>query len=336
MTRDIMPWVLDGAMGTYLEQLGEALDPQLWSAGHIHSNPAIVERVHSDYLRAGAEIVTCSSYQVSYDGFAKSLNASVETTNQYLHDSVRLATNAVLREDSLHSHSRRSLNSVSEFLTMERRKLVAASIGTYGAHLANGSEYSGRFGCTSEYLQQWHLPKLQYMSHLQPDLLALETIPCLDEVKALLHCYAELDTTASLPVTWLSIACNSPTTLNSGEYIEDFCRLVEDSGSLSTEKVMIGINCTHPQYVSSILDVFTEHCPSTRHFVAYPNRGDPWDMASHAYVDDPNLSMQLDDAFVHHAQRWISDCPQLCVVGGCCRTHPALISRLCQTIQAMK
>lgn len=325
-------------MGTYLEQLGEVLDPQLWSAGHLYSNPAVLERVHSDYLRAGADIVTSSSYQVSYDGFERSLDASVDTTNQYLQDSVRLANHATRREAPPHSHPQRSPKTVSELLAMERRKLVAASIGTYGAHLANGSEYSGSYGCTPEYLQQWHLPKLQYLAQLQPDLLALETIPCLDEAKALLRCCAqvEVDEAATLPVTWLSIACNSPTTLNSGESVEDFCRLVEDTYALSTEKVLIGVNCTHPQYVSSILNIFADHCHTTRRFVAYPNRGDPWDTDAHAYVDDPVLSMQLDDDFVQHARHWVGECPQLCIVGGCCRTHPALISRLCQTVNSIK
>lgn len=110
--------------------------------------------------------------------------------------------------------------------------------------------------------------------------------------------------------------------------------IVEDTYAMSTEKLLIGVNCTHPQHVSSILSTFTDHCPTTRHFVAYPNRGDPWDDEQHAYVDDAVLARQLDDTFVRLAQQWVGECSQLCVVGGCCRTHPSLISRLRCAIHA--
>ena len=72
-----------------------------------------------------------------------------------------------------------------------RRRWVAASIGPYGAMLADGSEYRGDYGLSVEELRDFHRPRLQVLAQAVLDLpdgdgvLAVETIPSLAEVEAL-------------------------------------------------------------------------------------------------------------------------------------------------------
>lgn len=70
-----------------------------------------------------------------------------------------------------------------------RRPLVAASIGCYGAALADGSEYRGGYGDTvgQRGLQDWHKERLDILARADGvDLVMFETIPCLAEVRAIL------------------------------------------------------------------------------------------------------------------------------------------------------
>ena len=47
--------------------------------------------------------------------------------------------------------------------TEGRPPLVAASVGPYGAVLADGSEYDGRYGMTTEELVAFHQPRLDVL-----------------------------------------------------------------------------------------------------------------------------------------------------------------------------
>ena len=71
-------------------------------------------------------------------------------------------------------------------LTDGRRRWIAASVGPYGAVLADGSEYRGRYGRTVDRTAGgWHRPRLAVLAAAGADVLALETIPDADEAEAL-------------------------------------------------------------------------------------------------------------------------------------------------------
>lgn len=59
--------------------------------------------------------------------------------------------------------------------------LIAASIGPYGAHLHDGSEYSGSYAETvsPNTIKDWHRRRIAACIEAGVDLLAIETIPCL-------------------------------------------------------------------------------------------------------------------------------------------------------------
>ena len=63
------------------------------------------------------------------------------------------------------------------------RPLVAASIGPYGAMLADGSEYRGAYAIDDSALERFHRPRMEVLAHGGADVLAFETIPCLREAR---------------------------------------------------------------------------------------------------------------------------------------------------------
>ena len=61
--------VMDGAMGTELEKRGYNVSDALWSAKFLKENPDAIKQIHKDYMEAGANVVTCCSYQATIPGF---------------------------------------------------------------------------------------------------------------------------------------------------------------------------------------------------------------------------------------------------------------------------
>ncbi|MEO2122011.1 MAG: homocysteine S-methyltransferase family protein, partial [bacterium] len=136
--------ILDGGLATSLEKRGHSLDPHLWSAKMLIDSPEEISAVHHVFLRAGADCITTASYQASYEGFSR-FGFDEAGTDELLIRSVTLALDAV--SDFWSDVTRPS---------SRLRPLVAASIGPYGAYLADGSEYDGRYGIADQDLIDFH------------------------------------------------------------------------------------------------------------------------------------------------------------------------------------
>lgn len=54
--------IMDGGVSTEMERKGLAMDGNVWSGIAHVSHPDIVREVHEDYIRAGAEIITASTF----------------------------------------------------------------------------------------------------------------------------------------------------------------------------------------------------------------------------------------------------------------------------------
>ncbi|PHT72421.1 Homocysteine S-methyltransferase 2 [Capsicum annuum] len=101
--------------------------------------------VHLDYLEAGADIILSSSYQATIQGF-KAKGYSVEESESLLKRSVEIACEA---RDVYYNRCRESSSdhSTDGKILKQRPILVAASVGSYGAYLADGSEYRNLTPC---------------------------------------------------------------------------------------------------------------------------------------------------------------------------------------------
>ncbi len=54
--------IIDGGMGSELQRRGAAMDAQAWSGAAVLDHPALLRRIHEDYIRAGAEVVTANTF----------------------------------------------------------------------------------------------------------------------------------------------------------------------------------------------------------------------------------------------------------------------------------
>jgi homocysteine S-methyltransferase len=186
---------------------------------------------------------------------------------------------------------------------------VAASIGPYGAVLADGSEYRGDYGLTVDQLREFHRPRLAVLIEAQPDVLAVETIPCLAEVEALC---AEL--AGSGARAWLSLSADGTETRRH-EPLAEAWAMARDV----TEIVAVGVNCCAPGDVGDALGTVDGVK------VAYPNSGQGWDAEARRWTGES----AFDPGEV---EGWLGQGARL--VGGCCRVGPDDIRSVADTVRA--
>lgn len=278
--------VLDGGMSTALELAGHDLSDALWSGRLLLTDPDAVRDAHLAFYRAGAEVAITASYQVTFEGFAKQGIDFTETA-RLLHASVSLARSAASDVDG--------------------QRWVAASVGPYGAMLADGSEYRGRYGLSVEELVEFHRPRIETLVQAAPDVLAVETIPDADEAEAVL----EVVRGSGVPV-WLSYSIRGDRTC-AGQPLEEAFAVAAGVD----EVIAVGVNCCPPEDVAHAVSVAASVTGSP--VVVYPNSGEEWDAAERAWTGDGT-------GFAGLAGEWTGRGARL--VGGCCRTGPDAIGVL--------
>jgi homocysteine S-methyltransferase len=190
---------------------------------------------------------------------------------------------------------------------------VAASVGPYGATLANGEEYRGRYGLSVAQLADWHRPRLEVLVAARPDVLAVETVPDVDEAEALAGLLHEFGTPA-----WLSYTIAGERT-RAGQSLEDAFAVAADIAEI----VAVGVNCCVPADVLGAVEV--AHAVTGKPVIVYPNSGEEWDGARRTWIGRPGLNTELAPHWVDRGAR---------IVGGCCRVGPAEIAAMKAAIQA--
>jgi homocysteine S-methyltransferase len=276
--------ISDGGLATELEARGHDLSDPLWSARLLADAPHEIAAVHAAYFRAGAAIATTASYQASFEGFAaRGIDQRAATT--LLRRSVELAGAA--RDEA-----------------GAPGLVVAASVGPYGAALADGSEYRGRYGLSVAALTRWHRPRLEILADAGADVLACETVPDVDEAEALVA----LVRSAGVPA-WLSYTIDGTRT-RAGQPLADAFAVAAGV----PEIVAIGVNCCAPDDVAPAIEAASA---VGKPVIVYPNSGERWD--GRAWVGPRRFSARL-------AVQWVAAGAR--IVGGCCRVGPADIAAL--------
>ncbi len=289
------PVVLDGGLATHLEVRGHDLSTDLWSARLVLARPDAVVAAHRDYFLAGARVATTASYQASFAGLAR-LGLDAEESRDVLVATVALAA--------------RARREVVEATGDDRARWVAASVGPYGAALADGSEYTGDYGLSVAELARWHRPRLEVLASAGADVLAIETVPCLAEVEAVLSVVAG----TGWPC-WLSVTVDGNRTRAGEPLVEAFAMAAEVD-----EVVAVGVNCCDPTDVAAAVSLATA---TGKPALAYPNRGEDWDAARHRWIGDAAFDVDQVAAWVAAGAR---------LVGGCCRTTPDDIARMAAAV----
>jgi homocysteine S-methyltransferase len=293
--------VLDGGLGTELERRGSDLGDPLWSARLLAEEPEAIVATHLAYFQAGAQVATSASYQATFEGFA-ARGIGQEQAAHLIRSSIDLADEARRRHVAeLGGHG--DPREAASFL-------VAASIGPYGAMRADGSEYSGDYGLTVDELRDFHRPRLEVLASSDADLLAFETVPSVDEGRALVELLQEHPGV----VAWLSFSCRDGAHTRRGERIEEAFDLARDAPGI----VALGINCTEPVYVDELIRRAADRTDLP--VIAYPNGGERWD------ATDRRWSGAGSEDIPGKVGGWLSSGAR--IVGGCCRVGPETIGRI--------
>ncbi|GGW64026.1 homocysteine S-methyltransferase [Streptomyces lucensis JCM 4490] len=287
--------VLDGGMSNQLEATGHDLGGGLWSARLLAERPEAVAEAHLAYFRAGADVAITASYQATFQGFAKH-GIGHEEAARLLALSVRLARTAARRAGDA---------------GVTRPLWVAASAGPYGAMLADGSEYRGRYGLGVGELERFHRPRLEVLAAAAPDVIALETVPDADEGAALLRAVRGL----GVPV-WLSYTVDGPRT-RAGQPLED--AFAPAAGA--DEVIAVGVNCCAPRDAGPAVEIAAR--VTGKPVVVYPNSGEVWDARTRAWTGRAAFGAGQVAAWREAGAR---------LIGGCCRVGPEAISAIASAV----
>jgi homocysteine S-methyltransferase len=297
--------IADGGLATELEARGHDLSDALWSARLLVDAPHEITAVHTAFFRAGAMIATTASYQASFDGFA-ARGIGRDDTIRLLRRSIELASNARDEIDGVGRVGDRKRGEAGRSGSPTEQHWVAASVGPYGAALGDGSEYRGRYGLSVAQLEDWHRPRLEVLAAAGADVLAVETIPDVDEAEALVNLVRSLGVPA-----WLSYTIDGART-RAGQPLADAFAVAEGV----PEIVAVGVNCCTPDDVLPAIGAARE---TGKPVIVYPNSGERWDSARHAWVGPSRFVPRLGAQWLAAGAR---------VIGGCCRVRPADIAEL--------
>lgn len=299
--------VLDGGMATEFERRGLDISGPLWSAHVIDQSPATIAAVHLDYLRAGADCISTASYQVSALGY-RELGQDPATAARNAERALRQAVE--IAEQARAQYAAEN----------PRRVWVAASLGPYGAVLHNGAEYHGRYVIGFDELVAFHADRFAVLAESSADLLALETVPSLEEAEAILRALEQFPALTA----WISFTCTDLFHIAHGEPLRDCSAILASHPQVAA----IGINCTAPSLITPLIIESRFGHNDRKPTLVYPNSGETWDPAIR------NWRGQADSTqFGLLAREWFRAGAH--AVGGCCRTGPAHIAAVVRAAHAV-
>ena len=300
--------ILDGALATELERRGCDLNDPLWSAKILMENPDLISAVHGDYYNAGADCVITASYQATFEGLIKK-GLSEKEAAELIASSVTLAREV---RDAFWAEEKNRFNRL--------RPLVAASVGPYGAYLADGSEYRGDYGLDEDTLMEFHKKRLETLVAAGPDLLACETIPCLVEAKAMVRLLEQ----NSGVYAWISFSAKNGTQISNGERIEDCARWLDEHEQVAA----VGVNCTAPEHIELLIKNIRKE--TNKPIIVYPNGGGfQYDAVEKKWEG----RVVADLEYGKRSLLWYNKGASL--IGGCCKTTPADISKIAAWVRPM-
>jgi homocysteine S-methyltransferase len=259
----------------------------------LEDAPEKIVDVHRAFIEAGAQCIETASYQVSRMGYAE-IGLPADRADTALLRSVRLAREAA-----------------SAF--PDRRILIAASLGPYGAALHNGAEYHGYYECTHADLVQFHRERIEVLAAAAgieaPDVLAFETLPSLDEAQAIGEALAPWPNASA----WFSFTCRDEQHVAHGELLSDCAKIVAEF----PQTIAIGVNCTLPAYIPALIREL--RAATGKPVIVYPNSGEGWDAERRCWIGSGDPA-----SYGAMAREWFAAGAH--IIGGCCRTRPEHIS----------
>lgn len=288
----------DGAMATELERAGIALHPTLWSAAALLTSTDAIASVHRSYIDAGCDVLTTASYQCSNEGFKRAGFSHTEFLTA-LQNSVRIAKQSV--HEAAHSidnaiGSKRSDNT--------RAVQVFGGLGSVGASLADGSEFTAAYSRTTDEYEAFHRERILVMKAEGVDGIILETMPRLDEVLVATGIAMSVD----LPIV-IMFSVSPSGNLPDGSSFAQAAQALSVFDNVSA----IGLNCCSPTLIEPALRSLRG--ATTLPLAAVPNRCDHW------LADERRWEHGYENTdWKQYIPSWLE--LGMGLVGGCCHTRP--------------
>jgi homocysteine S-methyltransferase len=290
--------LLDGAMATELAERGFELQAPLFSARALLDAPELVEQIHTDYLQAGAQILTSNSF---------GLHASTLAAARLAQRQTELLQLAVALPDAVRRRARSRVRIAGSIPPRPRANQADS------AELAR-AEYRGF---------------AELLVEAGADLILLETFTQLEEIRLALEGLAEI----ASPV-WLAIVAGVPvpgsrrpdgTRLLGGE---DFAALGELLRSASSRRPdVLLLNCTQIDAVPPALNEMLAAIDPEIPLGLYPHLG------KQAYDGVWVDRIVEPDVFAEQILAWVHPRPRFQVAGACCGSRPAYIEALQRWLQ---
>ena len=148
---------------------------------------------------------------------------------------------------------------------------------------------------------------MEILADAGADVLAIETVPDIDEAEALVGLVRRLGVPA-----WLSYTINGPHT-RAGQPLAEAFAVAADV----PEIVAVGVNCCAPGDVLPAIQIARE--VTDKPVIVYPNSGEQWDGPHRTWIGKARV-------VVGAAPQWVAAGAR--IVGGCCRVMPADIAEL--------
>jgi homocysteine S-methyltransferase len=290
--------ILDGAMATELEGKGLNLNDELWSAKVLAEQPQAIKEVHYDYYKSGADAGTSASYQASIAGYTKK-GYSEQEAKDFIAYSMELLLEA--RKEWWEEEGKNAGRVYP---------LAIGSIGPYGAYLADGSEYTGKYQVLEKELQDFHNARMEVLKEAGAELFALETFPCLYEAVICANMMERMEADY-----YISFSFQNSNQINGGETIAECVKALSGLKYLKA----IGVNCTQPHFVKEIIGNYKK--VTALPIVVYPNSGETYDACCKVWHGSKEKN-----TYGEWAQEWYKAGASM--IGGCCRTTPNDINQI--------
>ena len=313
--------IADGGFGTALGD--EAQQHVLWGSQLLFSKAGHeqIQRVHTEFMDAGADIIGTSSYAASYELFLRSgvfdgmlpggAISSPKLQQRYTHDVLRASVELAKQARYIFWSDESNQQPPGRL-----RPLVAASVGPVGETVAytgaTDPATSSHTICDDE-TSEYYRRKVTSLALAKPDLLAFESLPSMRE--AMLAIDALREAAPSVPAI-VSFLCRSERETAAGD---DFAEAVAAASAASEQVVACGLNCTSPCHVEPLLAAARKRVGADVLLIASPNSGALWDASEGKrcwYGDEVALTAEHALEMRRHGAN---------IVGGCCRVTPAQI-----------
>ena len=272
--------LLDGSLSYPLEKKGYNLNKKLWTGDALINDPSAIKKIHKDYLVAGVDFISTSTYQISYR-VLKEMGYNHNEIKDIFKRSVDLVQDAI------------------EETKIKRKVKIVGSYGPYGASLSDGSEYTGKYNTSDEIIMNYHIENMNIIKELDLDIILYETIPCLREIEILSKVVEEYK-----KEVWISFTCNKDLEFRDGTSIMKACKILSSIKNIST----IGINCFSPLLVEKGIKKLKEN--SNKKILIYPNSGEIYNNKDKDWYGEK----YFDNSMI---KKWLALSPD--IIGGCCR-----------------